>query len=358
MTISIGVIGCGRIAQVMHLPLLDELEEFDLVALCDLSAEVLDALGKRYPRVRTFVDFGELLDRDDIDAVAICTPDHALVAAQAVGAGKHVFVEKPLCFAPEEGRALVAAVEQRGVRLMVGYMRRYDPAVRRLLEQLPELEPVRLVRALDTLGLRSVPSDVNTVVLPPDGSVGRVTDRLAFADKLSAAVDSDDPRRTNLYWLMLMLGVHDLAVLRAIVGPPDEIAHVELLGPSRLVVSFGYRNGARATLELGVWPAQTWSETTVDVVGDETQARLSFPNPWVRNLPTTLTYRKAGLDGTTVLEAPLSYTSAFREEWLEFNAAIREGRDPLTGVRDGLADVESCAAVVRQIAAEQIEKMT
>src|SRR5436305_586285 len=80
------------------------------------------------------------------------------------------------------------------------------------------LGPVRPVRAFDTLGLRSVPSDVNTVVLATDGSAGRATDRHAFADRLAAAVGSDDPHRTNLYWLMLMLGVHDLAVLRAILG--------------------------------------------------------------------------------------------------------------------------------------------
>lgn len=357
MTISIGVIGCGRIAQVMHLPLLDELEEFDLVALCDLSTEVLDTLGQRYPRARTFPDFNELLDRADIDAVAICTPDHGPVAEQAVRAGKHVFVEKPLCLTPAEGRVLVAAVEEEGVRLMVGYMRRYDPAVCRLLERLPEIEPVRLVRVLDTLGLRSLPSDVNKVVLPPDGSAGRVSDRSAFADKLAASVGSDDPRRTGLYWLMLMLGVHDLAVLRAILGPPNEITHVELLGPSRLVVSFGYPGGVRATLELGVWPEHTWSDTTVQVVGDARQASLNFPNPWVRNLPTTLTIRTAGPDGTNALEVPPSYRSAFREEWLEFHAAIRDGRAPLTDVLDGLADIEACASVVRRIPAEQLEQV-
>jgi predicted dehydrogenase len=192
-------------------------------------------------------------------------------------------------------------------------------------------------------------------VLPPEGSGGRVSDRGAFTHKLETAVGSDDPRRTSLYWIMLMLAVHDLAVLRAIVGAPQEITHVELLGPSRLIIGFRYSDGARATLELGVWPEQTWSDTSVAVVGDAAEAALDFPNPWIRYLPTTLTRRRAGDEGTTVISPPPSYRYAFREEWLEFHAAIVGDRDPLTGLDDGLADVELSAAVVNVIPTEQLD---
>jgi predicted dehydrogenase len=356
--VRIGLVGCGRIAQVMHLPFLDELDEFDLRALSDLSSDVLDGLARRYPRASTYRDYRELLARDDIDAIAICTPDHADLAEHAVRAGKHVFVEKPLCFTPDEGRRLAAAVEESGVQLMVGYMRRYDPAVRRLLDGLPELGPIRRVRALDTLGLRSVPDDGYALVLPPEGATGRVSDRGAFAEKLAAAVESHDPRRASLYWIMLMLAVHDFAVLRAVLGSPPEITHVELLGPSQLIVAFRYASGARATLELGVWREHTWSDTTVDIVGDAAEASLSFPNPWVRYLPTTLTQRRAAEGGTTVVQTPPSYRYAFREEWLEFHAAIAEGRAPATSVEEGLADVELCAAVIRAITTEQLDKTT
>ena len=117
--IRIGMIGCGMVAQVMHLPFLDELPEFELVALSDISPAVLDGVAQRYPRATPCVDYRELVARDDVDAVAVCTPDHAAVAEEAARAGKHVFVEKPLCFTPEEGRSLAAAVETSGVRVMV-----------------------------------------------------------------------------------------------------------------------------------------------------------------------------------------------------------------------------------------------
>ncbi len=135
--IRIGVIGCGRIAQIMHLPFLRELPEFELVALSDISVDVLQQLGTCYPGASTHTDYSEVLQRSDIDAVAVTTPDHASIAEQAARAGKHVFVEKPLCFTAGEGQRIADAVHETGVRLMIGTMRRFDPAVRRLLELLP-----------------------------------------------------------------------------------------------------------------------------------------------------------------------------------------------------------------------------
>jgi predicted dehydrogenase len=82
---------------------------------------------------------------------------------------------------------------------------------------------------------------------------------------------------------------------------------------------------------------------------------VSFPNPWIRHLPSTLTQRRAHEDGTTLAMAPTSFASPFREEWREFHAAIVEGREPLTGVHDGLADVELCAAVVDAVPDEQLD---
>ena len=280
-SVRIGVIGCGRIAQVMHLPFLDELPQFELVALSDLSADVLSGLGRRY-RAESTTDYTELLERVDIEAVAITTPDHAAIAEQAARAGKHVFVEKPLCFTPAEGQRIADAVHDAGVRLMVGYMRRFDPAVMRLHELLPEVGQIRVVRARDMLGLRSVPTDIYTMTMPTEGSAGSVSNRAPFQSRLAEGVGSDDPRRVNLYWVMLMLGIHHLAVLRALLGEPAEVQGTELLGEQHLVTTLLYEDGERALL-LGVWPVQTWTETSLDVVTDTSVVSLSFPNPWVRS---------------------------------------------------------------------------
>jgi len=354
----VAVVGCGRIAQVMHLPFLQELPQFEIAALVDVSRPVLEQLARRYAGASLHLDHREALERPDVDVVAVLTPDHAAIAEDAARRGKHLFVEKPLCFAPAEGRRLREAVADAGVCAMVGYMRRYDPAFRRLLRMLPELGPVQLVRARDVLGLRSVPTDITTLVLPTAGENGRAGDRAAIADRLRDGVGSDDPRRTELYWTMLMLATHDLAVLRGLLGSPSEVTATELIAPQHLVTALRYADGARVTLEVGVWPGHTWSETLLDVVTASATASLSWDNPWVRHLPTSLVTRTE-VDGETVeRHAPPAFQASFREEWLELDSAIAAGREPETGLDGGLEDVELAGAIVAAIPDAQLDAIT
>ncbi len=129
-------------------------------------------------------------------------------------------------------------------------------------------------------------------------------------DRLAEAVGSDDPRRADLYWIMLMLGVHDFAVLRAVLGEPAEVTGTDLLGERHLVTTLRYESSGPALLELGVWPHQTWTDTSFEVMTDTSLVTLSFPNPWVRYLPTTLVRRSAEEDGTLEIRAPESYRYA------------------------------------------------
>src|SRR5947209_13763832 len=146
--LRVGVIGCGLIAQVMHLPHLRELDDrFEITALCDLSTEVLDALGRYYHVEKLFKDWREVVALPDVDAVLVLTPgSHAPVAIAAAEAGKHVLVEKPMCFTLREADAMIAAAERAGVTLMVAYMKRYDPGYRYARDIIRGLSDVRYVQ--------------------------------------------------------------------------------------------------------------------------------------------------------------------------------------------------------------------
>jgi predicted dehydrogenase len=89
----VGVIGCGLIAQVMHLPYLAELDDrWELAALCDVSEEPLGACARRYGVERTFTAWEDLL-AEPLDAVLVLTSgSHAPMAMAAAAAGLHVFV--------------------------------------------------------------------------------------------------------------------------------------------------------------------------------------------------------------------------------------------------------------------------
>ncbi len=119
---------------------LNEAPGADPVAVADLSAERLEIVRKRFPAVRVTTDHREIIVDRGIDAVCIATPvgTHRRLAEEALAAGKHVFVEKPLAATVVDAEAIVRAAERAGRVLMVGHTFVYNPAVvavRELLER-------------------------------------------------------------------------------------------------------------------------------------------------------------------------------------------------------------------------------
>ena len=103
----------------------------DIVAVADLSEERLAPIRKRYPSVRVTTDHRGILGDRTIDAVAIATPihTHRALCEEALAAGKHVMVEKPLAGTVGDAEAIVRTAERAGRTLMVGHTFVYNPAV-------------------------------------------------------------------------------------------------------------------------------------------------------------------------------------------------------------------------------------
>ena len=108
----------------------------DLAWLCDLSPELLDRYGARYPDTQTTARFDDLLDDGSVQAIVIATPvtTHHELARRALSAGKHVFVEKPPALSGTEADELVALAEERELVLLPGHLLLYHPAVAKLSE--------------------------------------------------------------------------------------------------------------------------------------------------------------------------------------------------------------------------------
>lgn len=125
--IGFGLIGCGSLGLDHHLSNIVTRPDFDVRAVCDPDAEHL-ARGVTISggRAAAYHDFRELLDRADIDAVMVVTPDHwhALAAIAACAAGKDVYCEKPLSLTIAEGRAMVDAARRHGRVFQTGSQQR------------------------------------------------------------------------------------------------------------------------------------------------------------------------------------------------------------------------------------------
>lgn len=121
--LKIGVIGCGGIATWAHMPAYANMEDVEVVALCDIKLEKAKALAKKYdiPEKMTFEDYHDVIAIPEIDAIDICTPNkfHSIIAVDALNAGKHVFSEKPDAISVEEANKMKKVSDKNSKVLMV-----------------------------------------------------------------------------------------------------------------------------------------------------------------------------------------------------------------------------------------------
>ncbi|MEO5510312.1 MAG: Gfo/Idh/MocA family oxidoreductase [Longimicrobiales bacterium] len=127
--VRVGVLGLGAIAQVVHLPVLSEIADVELVAVCDADKPKARAIAARFGIPHVFASDEEVFKSDLIDALVICTPSHLHEpqAIAALDAGKHVLVEKPLALSADACARVVAAAERAGKVLMVAMNNRFRP---------------------------------------------------------------------------------------------------------------------------------------------------------------------------------------------------------------------------------------
>jgi predicted dehydrogenase len=129
--LRVGVLGAGPIAQFAHFDALGKARNAELYAICDVAEDLLADMNAIHRPRRAFSNYGAMLADPDVDAVLIATADqfHVAAAREAIGAGKHVLVEKPLGANTAECLPLRDEVHASGLTLQVGTMRRFDPGI-------------------------------------------------------------------------------------------------------------------------------------------------------------------------------------------------------------------------------------
>ncbi|MGC9334260.1 MAG: inositol 2-dehydrogenase [Anaerolineae bacterium] len=133
---NVGLIGAGRIGRVHAENLVYRIPEAELAAVSDVFVQAAETLAGELGVPAVYSDHRHILEDKAIDAVLICssTDTHAPFIEQAALAGKQIFCEKPIALDLDKIDRALAAVEEAGVKLMVGFNRRFDPNFRRVRE--------------------------------------------------------------------------------------------------------------------------------------------------------------------------------------------------------------------------------
>jgi len=323
-----GLVGAGAIS-TQHLEAIGALDGIELAGVVSASEERARSMGDRLG-VSWSTRLEELLARDDIDLVSICTPSglHPSQALAALRAGKHVVVEKPLALSVADAEAVVREGDERGLTIAVISQRRYEPVVR------------ALKKAVD------------------DGRLGRIVMIIAegLYHRPQSYYDSAAWRGTRDLdgGVLMNQAIHTVDLLRWMGGPVASVAgHVATLGhrmeaEDTASVSLRFASGA-----LGVIAATTCvtPEHPVElrVYGDQGHVRLvgELAAEWdVPGVPAPEPVADETSVASGIGETRTWGTSSvgFLRQYKDIVEAIRSGRPPAVSGHDGRDAVEVITA--------------
>lgn len=335
--LRIGVLGCGPIAQAAHFEACRKARNAELYAICDLADDLVAKMAAVHEPRRTYTSYDAMLADPDVEAIIVAVADqfHVQAALQALDAGKHVLVEKPLGVNVEEVEALRARVRDTGLVLQVGTMKRFDPGIafakRFIGEEMGQL-----------LALKAWYCDS--------------THRYAMTDTLQplmvasaqAKRPAGNPKADKRRYYLLGHGSHLVDTARFLGG---EIVAVR----SRLAEKFGaycwfveteFADGALGHLDLTIAVRMDWHEG-FQVYGEHGSVVGKTYNPWYLRASDVECFSERDGQYHRVLGADAHFYKLQVEGLAEtvLDGAPMRGAD----VDEGVAAVRALVAVARSV---------
>ena len=348
--VRIGVVGCGAIAQVHHLPNLAALDEqFEVAVVCDVSPAAAADAARRFHVPRHVTDWRDLLAAD-LDAVLLCHTDPKTEAAiAALHAGKHLFIEKPVCFSLEEIDAMISAQRASRTVAQAGYMKVYDPAFELAQRAVHEIDEVRFVQVNhlhpdNALHLRQL--DVRRFDDHPAGTAERT--QAARSAALRRAIGDATPAVQRTFNLLSGSGIHDLYGLRVLLGVPHEVVSTEIWRDGRAVTfTLEYPSGARCVATWIDLPDLWDFRETLEVYGDRQRVLVSYPTGFARGILSRVVIQGTDDRGSAYRTEPaVDWESAFLRELRHFHECIVAGVPNRTPLAEARADIRLIIDIV------------
>jgi len=280
--IRLGYVGAGFMAQKVHLPDFSTIEGCRVVALAEVRPDLGERVQRRFDIPRLYPSHRELIADPAVDGVAV-SADFAIqgeIAREALAAGKHVFMEKPMAISLEQADRILAASLQTGARLMVGYMKRYDAGnelAKHYIDQFRttgELGRITYVRNHGFCGDWTGGSDATLIT----------------TDEPRPSAEAKGPPWLPQEYLSRYVGylqqyTHNITLMRWFLDAGDDVRvrGVDLDDDGYTgVVTFDIR-GRRAVLESGQVSHHRWDEHT----------QVYFRHGWVKTWAPPLLLRNA-----------------------------------------------------------------
>jgi UDP-N-acetyl-2-amino-2-deoxyglucuronate dehydrogenase len=326
--VRLAMVGCGWGATALYAAFFRYLEKGELVAVMDINESNARMAQQRTGARKVYTELGPLLEDPEIDAVMVATPPfaHAEQVIRLAEAGKHVYCEKPMCKTVQEADTMIAACHRCGVKLQVGFMKRFNPSFR------------LAKRVLD------------------EGQIGDIFEMRAVWDNARARTSRANYRHSVAAGggFLQEDGSHPIDVCRWWLGEVEQVsAEVMVVGPNRFdneqvgAVTMKHRQGGLSTLHITMLTHRT-GEESYEVYGTRGTLLMRWPFHSTHTLePAILQVHRAA---TQVEDLTLSTSwdpqGELEKNWQYLNElrgfcdCILYDREPEVTGADGRAAVE------------------
>ncbi|MFW6189627.1 MAG: Gfo/Idh/MocA family protein [Planctomycetota bacterium] len=345
--VQMGYVGCGFMAQKVHIPNITELDCCELVALAEVRPRLGRKVQRHYDVPRLHGGHRELAEDPEVEAVAVSAhySRQGDIAAELLRAGKDVFMEKPMATSLRQAERVMEAVGASGRRLMVGYMKRYDAGNELVKEHVQsflesgELGGIQYVRNHGFCG---------DWIAGQDAPVIRTNEPKPEAETHWPEWLPERFRRGYLGYLQQY--THNVNLLRWFLGAGGDVdlRAVDLEeGGLRGVVVLQVA-GRRAVIESGSLPYHSWEEHT-QIYFDRGWVKTCAPPIMLKNIPASVeVYRGDRDDKTTCDVFPANGRSwSYKEEMRHFCERLRSGHPFRSPAADAVHDVRVLEDIYR-----------
>ena len=345
-TLKVGLVGCGEVTQFKHLVVLRDAPGLEVVALADADEGRLRAIADQFRVPHRYRDVETLLEHPGLDIIGVCVPvaSHMNVALPALAAGKHVFIEKPLCLSLDEAESLRDAAAKSPGKVMVGHHMRWHRLIRK-------------ARAFIQRGGLGEVESIRTLWNSP--RIGRDNPPWRF-------------RRVDGGGVLVEIAVHCFDLWRFLLGSEVEEIYVAASHGARddetLAVTARMKNGALAS---GLCSERAPHEIEVEISGTAGRLRVGcqrfegFEFHPASSAPGQLGPRWSALKnflaelpgGLAGMRKGGDYFGSYRAEWLHFRDVIRNGAGVECTVEDGRRSLEVVLAAAKSAATDTPVKL-
>jgi predicted dehydrogenase len=344
--VRLGYIGCGFMAQKVHLPNFLSIPECEVVALAELRQDLGRRVQQRLGIPRLYADHHALLADPEIDAIALSAAFmiQGDLACDALLAGKDVFMEKPMAVSLAQADAILAAERTSGKRLMVGYMKRYDAGNEMVKTQIDafrsggELGAITYARNHGFCGdwIAGLDTHMDTSDAP-------------LLERAAAGPDWLPPDYLSAYLGYLQQYTHNVNLLRWLLNAGDRVTvrAVDLDEDGYTGVVVFDMAGVRAILESGRISHYRWDEET-QVYFRHGWVKTWAPPLLLKQMPAEVEIYRAG--ETQTLTRPVAqpaWSWSYKREAEQFIRDVQSGAPFRASAQDTRTDVRLFEEIYR-----------